>query len=76
MLKDESIKDMYGHFSMLVYNSKALGKVYTKVELVWKILRILPKYFEVKVTDIQESKDPTKNIMEELTENLMTYEMR
>ena len=75
MQKDESIKDMYGRFSVLVYNARALGKVYTEVELVRKILRVLPMNFEAKVTAIQESKDLSKLSMEELIGNLMTYEM-
>ena len=75
MEKGESIKDMFGRFSTLVYNARALGKVFTEVELVRKILRVLPMNFEAKVTAIQESKDLSKLSMEELIGNLMTYEL-
>ena len=64
MDKGESIKDMFGRFSTLVYNARALGKVFTEVELVRKILRVLPMNFEAKVTAIQESKDLSKLSME------------
>ena len=75
MDKGESIKDMFGRFSTLVYNARALGKVFTEVELVRKVLRVLPMNFEAKVTAIQESKDLSKLSMEELIGNLMTYEL-
>ena len=75
MQRDEDIKEMYGRFSSLVYNAKALGKTYTKVELIRNILRVLPMNFEAKVTAIQESKDLNKVSMEELIGNLITYEM-
>ena len=38
MDKGKSIKDMFGRFSTLVYNARALGKVFTGVELVRKVL--------------------------------------
>jgi len=75
MDKGESIKDMFGRFSTLVYNSRALEKVFTEVELVRKVLRVLPMSFEAKVTAIQESKDLSKLSMEDLIGNLMTYEL-
>ena len=75
MQRDEDIKEMYGCFLSLVYNEKALGKTYTEVELIRKILRVLPMNFEAKVTAIQESKDLNKVSMEELIGNLITYEM-
>ena len=75
MSKEESIKEMYGRLSTLVYKSKMLGKPYTELEVVRKILRILPRNFEAKVTVIQESKDLKKIKVEELIGNLTTYEM-
>ena len=66
---------MFGRFSTLVYNARALGKVFTEVDLVRKILRVLPMNFEAKVTAIQESKDLSKLRMEDLIGNLMTYEL-
>jgi len=34
MAKDESIKDMYGRLSNIVYKSKMLGKPYSELEVV------------------------------------------
>ena len=54
---------------------EALGKTYTEVEKVMKILRSLPKKWETKVRAIQEAKDLTKLSLEELIGSLMTYEI-
>jgi len=75
MSKEESVKEMYGHLSTLVYKSKMLGKTYSELEVVQKILRILPRNFEAKITAIQESIDLKTLKMEELIGNLTTYEM-
>ena len=45
------------------------------MEIVRKILRVLPRSFEAKVTAIQESKDLKQIKVEELIENLTTYEL-
>ena len=43
-IKDfESIVEMFSRFMMIVSELEALGKTYTKVEKVMKILRSLPK---------------------------------
>jgi len=52
MSKEENIKEMYGRLSMLIYKSKMLGKPYFELEVARKILRILPRNFEAKVTAI------------------------
>ena len=75
MEKHENVKEMYVRLSNLVFKSKALGKPYTELEIVWKILRILPRSFEEKVTAIQESKDLKQIKVEELIGNLTTYEL-
>ena len=64
--KEENVKEMYGRLSEFVYKSKALGKPYTGLEIVRKILRVLPRSFEAKVTTIQESKDLKQIKVEEL----------
>jgi len=53
-----------------------LGKSFTTEELVRKILRVLPHSWEAKVTAIQEAKDMKKITLDELIENLQTYELR
>ena len=75
-IKDfESIVEMFSRFLVIVNKLEALGKTYTKVEKVMKILRSLPKKWETKVTPIQEAKDLTKLSLEELIGSLMTYEI-
>ncbi|KAL6329838.1 hypothetical protein AAG906_037551 [Vitis piasezkii] len=66
-----SIKD----FESIVEMFSSLGKTYTEVEKVMKILKSLPKKWETKVTAIQEAKDLTKLSLEELIGSLMTYEI-
>ncbi|RVW92837.1 Serine/threonine-protein phosphatase 7 long form-like [Vitis vinifera] len=62
-------------FLVIVNELEALGKTYTEVEKVMKILRSLPKKWETKVTAIQEANDLTKLSLEELIGSLMTYEI-
>ena len=60
-MKDfESIVEMLSRFLVIVNELQALGKTYTKVEKVMKILRSIPKKWKAKVTAIQEAKDLTK----------------
>ena len=75
MAKEENVKEMHGRLSNIVYKSKAFGKSYTELEIVRKILRVLPRKFEAKVTAIQESKDLKQMKVEELIGNLTTYEL-
>ena len=75
-IKDfESIVEMFSRFMVMVNELESLGKTYTEVEKVIKILRSLPKKWETKVTGIQEAKDLTKLSLEELIGSLMTYEI-
>ena len=60
---------------VMVNELESLGKTYTEVEKVMKILRSLPKKWEIEVTTIQEAKDLTKLSLEELIGSLMTYEI-
>ncbi|KAL6324823.1 hypothetical protein AAG906_018350 [Vitis piasezkii] len=75
-IKDfEYIVEMFSRFIVIVNELESLGKTYTKVEKVMKILRSLPRKWETKVTAIQEAKDLTKLSLEELIGSLMTYEI-
>ena len=75
-IKDfESIVEMFSRFIVIVNELEALGKTFTEVEKVMKILRSLPRKRETKVTAIQEAKDLTKLSLEELIGSLMTYEI-
>ncbi|KAL6315746.1 hypothetical protein AAG906_007171 [Vitis piasezkii] len=54
-IKDfESIVEMFSRFLVIVNKLEALGKTYTEVEKVMKILRSLPRKWETKVTAIQK----------------------
>ncbi|KAL6334836.1 hypothetical protein AAG906_022825 [Vitis piasezkii] len=66
---------MFSRFMVIVNELEALGKTYTEVEKVMKILRSLPKKWETKVTAIQEAKDLTKLSLEKVIRSLMTYEI-
>ncbi|KAL6321533.1 hypothetical protein AAG906_021728 [Vitis piasezkii] len=75
-IKDfESIVEMFSRFIVIVNELEALGKTYTEVEKVMKILRSLLKKWETKVTAIQEANDLTKLSLEELIGSLITYEI-
>ena len=75
MKDDESIVEMFTRFTNIINELQALGKVYTEYEKVMKILRSLPKKWEIKVTVIQEAKDLTKLPLEDLIGSLMAYEI-
>ena len=75
MKDDESIVEMFTRFTNIINELQALGKVYTESEKVMKILRSLPKKWEIKLTVIQEAKDLTKLPLEKLIGSLMAYEI-
>ena len=67
---------MYNRFTTIINNLKGLGKTYANKEMVKKILNSLPKSWEVKVTTIEESKDPNTFPLDELVGSLLTHEMK
>ena len=75
MKDNETIVEMFTRFTDIVNGLEALGKAYKEFEKVMKILRSLPKKWEAKVTTIQEAKNLTKLLLEELIESLMTHEI-
>lgn len=75
MMPEESISEMFTRFTDIINSLKALGKVYTNVEHVRKILWSLPKKWEPKVTAITEAKDLSKLSLDELLGSLMTHEI-
>ncbi|CAL9075365.1 unnamed protein product, partial [Musa textilis] len=61
---------------MDVVNSlKSFGKSFSDFELTNKILRSLSKWWDPKITVIQESKDLNNYSIDELIGSLKTYEM-
>ena len=75
MEHDESITEMFTHFTDIINGLKSLGKSYSNSDLVRKILRSLPRTWEAKVTAIQEAKYLNILPLEELLGSLMTYEL-
>ncbi|KAG2669880.1 hypothetical protein I3760_14G056800 [Carya illinoinensis] len=71
---DESISSMHTRFTNIINSLTAFGKIYSKVEIVRKILNFLPKCWESKVTAILEIRDLKKLKMNELIGSLITHE--
>ncbi|XP_070013229.1 intracellular protein transport protein USO1-like [Nicotiana sylvestris] len=76
MKEDESIQDMHTCFTSIINELHSLGEVIPRNKLVWKILSILPGFWESKVNAIIEAKDLQKLTIDELIGNLKTYEMK
>ena len=72
---NETITDMYTRFTNIFNNLKNPEKAYTNSELCRKVLHFLPRSWKAKVTAIQEAKDLTSLIFEELLGSLMTHEL-
>ena len=75
MESNETISQMFTRFTDVINGLKSLGKTYTNVEMVRKILRCLPRSWSPKVTAIEEAKDLTKMGLDELLGSLMTHEI-
>ncbi|WJX62830.1 hypothetical protein P8452_47785 [Trifolium repens] len=75
MKDDESIQDF--HLSLLdIANSfEALGEKMSDEKLSRKLLRSLPKRFDMKVTTIEEAHDISTMKMDELVGSLQTFEI-
>ncbi|KAK2415952.1 gag-protease polyprotein [Trifolium repens] len=75
MKDDESIQDF--HLSLLdIANSiEALGEIISDEKLSRKLLRSLPKRFDMKVTAIEEAHDISTMKMDELVGSLQTFEI-
>ncbi|XP_042983398.1 uncharacterized protein LOC122312814, partial [Carya illinoinensis] len=74
MNDDESISSMHTRFTNIINSLTALDKVYSKVEIVRKILNSLPKRWESKVTAILEARDLKKLEVNELIGSLITLD--
>ena len=73
MKDNETIVEMITRFTNIVNGLEALGN--KEFEKVMEILRSVPSKQHTKVTVIQEVKDLTELILEELIGSLMTYEI-
>src|ERR1044072_3111196 len=75
MTEYESIGDFYMRVRDLANTSFDLGEQIPEEKLVRKILRSLPKKFDMKVTVIEEAHDISKMKVDELIGSLQTFEM-
>ncbi len=75
MKKDESIRDMFARFNAIINPLSSLGKTYTNSELVRKILRSLPKQWDVLTTTLLQSKELSSMTLSDLDGNLVTQEL-
>ncbi|KZV28249.1 hypothetical protein F511_02119 [Dorcoceras hygrometricum] len=74
-MKDgETMAEFDERFSAVVIDLNSLGKEYSNRELVLKVMRALPKEWDVKTMAMRESKDLNKMELHELFSNLKAYE--
>ena len=75
MKENEIISEMITRFTDITNSIVALGKEYTQVAKVRKILRVLTSDWEKKITAIEEANDLSIMSLEILIGNLMAYEV-
>ncbi|KAK2436528.1 gag-protease polyprotein [Trifolium repens] len=75
MKEEETIYDFHMNVLDLANSFDSLGERLSDEKLVRKILRSLPKRFEMKVTAIQEAQNIASMKVEELVGSLQTFEM-
>ncbi|KZV23040.1 hypothetical protein F511_28800 [Dorcoceras hygrometricum] len=74
-MKDgETMAEFDERFSAVVIELNSLGKEYSNSELVLKVMRALPKEWDVKTMAMRESKDLNKMELHDLFANLKAYE--
>ncbi|KAK2402989.1 gag-protease polyprotein [Trifolium repens] len=75
MDEDETISEFNTRLRDIVNSSFALGEKISEEKIARKILRSLPKRFNIKVTTIEESQDLSTMKVDELIGSLQTFEM-
>ena len=75
MQEDETIHDYYMNFLAIANPFDSLGEKLSDEKLVRKILRSLPKRFDMKVTAIEEAQDVSNMQVEELIGSLQNFEL-
>ncbi|KAA0066403.1 gag-proteinase polyprotein [Cucumis melo var. makuwa] len=75
MTEDESVSDYNKRVLEIVNESLLLGEEIPDSKIVRKVLRSLPKKFDMKVTAIEEDHDITTLKLDELFGSLLTFEM-
>jgi len=75
MLEDESIQDYHLNILDIANAFDSLGEKISDEKLVRKILRSIPKRFDMKVTAIEEAHDISNVKVDELIESLQNFEI-
>jgi len=75
MKEDETIRDYYMNVLDIANSFDSLGEKMSNEKLIRKILRSLPKRFDMKVTTIEEAQDTASMKVEELIESLQNFEI-
>ncbi|MCH82645.1 gag-protease polyprotein [Trifolium medium] len=75
MKEDETIHDFHMNIMDIANSSESLGEKMSEEKLVRKILRSLPKRFDMKVTAVEEANDISEMQVDELIGSLQTFEV-
>ncbi|KZV41692.1 hypothetical protein F511_35004, partial [Dorcoceras hygrometricum] len=76
MREGETITEFDERFSSVVIDLTSLRKEYNNRELALKVMRALPREWDVKTMAMQESKDLNKMELHDLFTNLKAYEFK
>ncbi|KZV52528.1 hypothetical protein F511_31594 [Dorcoceras hygrometricum] len=76
MREGETLTEFDKRFSSVVIELSSLGKEYTNRELALKVIRALPREWDVKTMAMRESKDLNKLELHDLFVNLKAYEFK
>ncbi|XP_073123640.1 uncharacterized protein [Henckelia pumila] len=74
MKPGESMTEFYERVSSIVIELNGLGKTYTNRKVILKVIRGLPKEWDVKTMTMRESKDLNKLELHDLFADLKAYE--
>ncbi|MCH79439.1 gag-protease polyprotein [Trifolium medium] len=75
MKEEESVEDFHMNVLDLANSFESLGEQMPEEKLVRKMLRSLPKRFDMKVTAIEEAQDISTMKIDELVGSLKTFEL-
>ncbi|MCH79532.1 gag-pol polyprotein [Trifolium medium] len=75
MKDDERIHDFHMNLMDIANSSESLGEKMSEEKLVRKILRSLPKRFDMKVTAVEEANDISEMKVDEVIGSLQTFEV-
>jgi hypothetical protein len=75
MKEDESVHEFHMNVLDFANQFDALGEKLSEEKLIRKILRSLPKKFDMKVTTIEETQDISSMKVDELLGSLQTFEL-